>query len=218
MPQQINLCAPLERPGAQSFTARTMAQALLVFVVLGGVLSGVWLWNLRQAATAYSATLADQARDLQGLKTALQEARASAAPADAALATQLQDKRRELARRERLLADLQDGLFAPGEGHSARLQLLSRSIPEVVWLSDVKAQRGRMEMRGLTLEPAALNDWMARLAQSPLMRGLQLSTVQVESTANAASASPQGAGSRPTWAFTLVSEWPALAPANGGAP
>ena len=42
MPQQINLASPLQVAQKQSFSARTMAQALAVFVVLGGIYGGLF--------------------------------------------------------------------------------------------------------------------------------------------------------------------------------
>ncbi|MEQ1659294.1 MAG: hypothetical protein ABL896_11005, partial [Hylemonella sp.] len=71
------------------------------------------------------------------------------------------------------------------------------------------------------LEPAALNGWMERLAQSPLLQGQQLSVVKVERVATdgrGPGAAPAPVLARaagvPLWAYTLVT---AAAPATTGA-
>ena len=56
----------------------------------------------------------------------------------------------------------------------------------------------QMEVSGFTQEPAALNDWVARLALHPVLTGQQLSRVKVERVAPAP-------GGRALWSFSLVS-------------
>jgi Tfp pilus assembly protein PilN len=228
MPQQINLCSPVQLTSRQSFSAQTMAQAMAVFLVLGGLLCATWLWNLKHVSAGFSHTLEDQARDMQGLKTALEAAKASAAPVDAALIQQLKAKKATLAQREILRQTLQQGLLAPGMGHSDRLQLIAQTIPAPVWLTEVKTDSTRFEVAGFTLEPSALNEWVSRLSASALMQGLKLATVQVENTAGALSkagaaptvaALPVAAGSgvaagRAVWSFNLVSALTQNAPAT----
>lgn len=220
MAQQINLCSVVVAAERQSFSARTMAVAVLAFTVLGGALCASWVWNLRQAATGYEATLSDQARDIQGLRTALSEARASAAPLDAALKEQLQAKRADLQRQQQLLAGLQQGLALPGRGHSDRLQWIASTIPPEAWITGLRADGARLELSGLTLDPAVLNDWVVRMGASPLMQGLRLSGVQVESlsqpggAALVPAAAQAAVGQRQAWAFRLVSS----ASAGGAGP
>jgi Tfp pilus assembly protein PilN len=115
--------------------------------------------------------------------------------------------------REKVLAEVQQGMFRQGEGHSDRLLMVARSIPAPVWLTSVKVDSARFEVAGFTLEPAALNEWVAKLAANPLMRDLKLSTVTVENTAAAQIAVPAGASVAPNarnaagrtiWSFNLV--------------
>jgi Tfp pilus assembly protein PilN len=114
---------------------------------------------------------------------------------------QLQTKRDELARRELLRTALQEGLASPGMGHSDRLALVARTIPQPAWITGVKADSTHFEVSGFTLEPAALNEWVTRLTASPLLRGLKLATVQVDN-ANP----PGGTAPRQIWSFNLASE------------
>jgi Tfp pilus assembly protein PilN len=178
-----------------------MAQALAVFVVLGGVLCGAWVWNLKQTSAGFTQTLEGQTRDIQNLKAALLTARTDFTPIGPAMLAQLQTKRDELARRELLRTALQEGLASPGMGHSDRLALVARTIPQPAWITGVKADSTHFEVSGFTLEPAALNEWVTRLTASPLLRGLKLATVQVDN-ANP----PGGTAPRQIWSFNLASE------------
>ena len=100
---------------------------------------------------------------------------------------------------------MQRGLFRPGWGHSARLQLLAQSIPAQVWVTEVKADEGQLNVSGFTLEPAALNDWVAKLAASPLLQAQKLSTVQIDNTSAALTKTAVPAtAARAVWSFNLL--------------
>jgi Tfp pilus assembly protein PilN len=227
MPQQINLCSPIKLTSQQSFSAQTMVRALAVFLVGGGMLCAVWLWNIQHVSAAFSQTLEGQARDIQGLKAALDAAKVSAGPADAALVMQLKSQSDLLTQREHLQAALRQGLMQEGRAHSDRLQLIAQTIPTPVWVTEIKTDSARFEVSGFTLEPAALNEWVSRLSASPLMQGLRLAAVQVDNTSMSSSraradqpaaAAPSLAASatvvqRPVWSFNLVSALPQAAPA-----
>jgi Tfp pilus assembly protein PilN len=186
MPQQINLCTPILLTQKRYFSAQAMLQALAVFVVFGGSLCAYWVWSLNVASDGFNNALATQTRELASLQSAIAQGKADAAPNDANLAKDLQSRRTELVQREKLLQELQRGLFKPGAGHAARLELLAQTIPAPVWVIEVKADDTQLEVSGFTLEPAALSDWVAKLGASPLLEGQKLTTVMVENTSIAA--------------------------------
>lgn len=229
MAQQINLCTPILLKPKHYFSAQTMVQTVGVFVVLGGLLCGAWVWNLKQATDGYSRVMAGQTQELEGLQSAIQRGRAAAGPVDAALLAQQRSTHAALLQREALLAALEQGVMAPGWGHSDRLLWVARSIPAPVWVNNIKMDVGQFEVSGFTLEPAALNDWVGKLAANPLMQGMRLATVKVESVAaaqlrmparaGAGAGASQAAQSRPVWSFSLVSAVPTpvvRAPVQGG--
>jgi Tfp pilus assembly protein PilN len=229
MPQQINLCTGLVETQRQRFTARTMLPALGVFVVLGSALCAAGVWSLDRSAAGYRQTNDTQSTEIKNLQAAITQSRANANPVDPALVQQLQERRAAVLQRENVLLEVQQGMFHAGAGHSDRLLLVARSIPAPAWVTSVKVEAGRFEVAGFTLEPGALNDWVARLAASPLMRNLKLSTVTVENTVAsrlsvpvAVSATVPAAGGKPAaprsvWSFSLVNVEPQpLAP--GGKP
>ena len=219
MPQQINLCTPILLTQKRYFSAQTMVQALAVFVVLGGGLCAYWVWSLNTASDGFKVTLATQARELESLQVATAQGKARAAPVDAALKQASQARLAEVAQREKLLEELQRGFFRPGWGHSARLQLIAQSIPAQVWVTEMKADETQLEVSGFTLEPAALNEWVGKLAASPLLEGQKLATIKVENasaalvktlTGAAATTAPATSSAvastpRAMWSFSLVS-------------
>jgi Tfp pilus assembly protein PilN len=222
MPQQINLCTPLLLAPKRYFSAQTMAQALAVFLLVGGVLCATWVWNLNNTTRELQQLQSRQATELAALKAALLANAASAAPLSPALQSQVQDLRAQVQAQEKVLLALQQGRMVPGAAHSDRLALVSRSIPAPVWVTGVDADATHLEVAGFTLEPSALNEWVNRLSLSPLMQGLRLATVKVQSARQAkaaadATAMPAG---REAWSFTLVSAQPAApaVPAKGGTP
>ncbi len=225
MPQQINLCSPTLQKQRLPFSANTVAVALGVFVVLGGGLCAAWVWNLQNASQGFVAAMQTQAQEMQSLQLAIDRSKAMAQPPSPELIKEAQDKRAEIESKELILRALQQGNWKPGYGHSDRLALVARSIPAPVWITEVKADSGRMEVSGFTLEPSALNDWVGRLSGSPLMQGLRLATVKVQSTAVASANAPvagsvPAAAGREAWSFNLVSAQPqpADAPPAGGKP
>jgi Tfp pilus assembly protein PilN len=208
MPQQINLCSPILLTQKRYFSARTMAQALAVFVVLGGALCGYWVWSLHTASEGFKQVMAGHTQELASLQAAIERSKASAGQVDSGLTLALQTKRAEVLQREKLLQELYQGMFHEGFGQSARLRLVAQSIPSQVWVTEVKADDSRLEVSGFTLEPAALNDWVSKLAASSLLQGQKLATVKVEravTAAPAAAASAAVATQRPLWSFNLVS-------------
>jgi Tfp pilus assembly protein PilN len=226
MAQQINLSTPILLSQKRYFSANTMAISLGAFLVLGGILCVAWVWNFDRGIATYGQSLAAQSLEVDSLKVAIERSKANAAPVSPALLEQLQRVRITIAQREKLQIALQEGMFRQGWGHSDRLNWVARSIPDVVWMTEVKMDGSRFEVTGYTLEAAALNEWVDKLAVSPLMQGLKLATVKVENATAALatqSAAPISATSaatvppRSVWSFNLVSVEPPPATVLGSA-
>jgi len=241
MAQQVNLCLPVLRQQTPRFAAQTLAMAALVILSVAGTLAAAWIYNLSQATAALKVNLDAQTKELEALRVAIEQRNKSAAPAEQALQQEIKTRRATLQQRDSVLAALSQGLFEPGQGHAARLQLVAQSIPSVVWVTQIKADEQHLEVGGYTLEPAALNQWVRQLAASPLLRGQALSTIQVESVkpesvvlpaageplpvaaksqagaAAVASASPVSLP--PMWSFSLLSNVrPVSVPVAGAKP
>ena len=231
MPQQINLCIAALTPLRQRVQAKFLLQALAACLVLLGVLGTLWLWSLERSAQDYRQTLDAQATEIQSLQAAIQRSRANTGPLEPVMLSELQDKSRAVQERELLLKSMGQGLFKAGQGHSDRLQMLARSIPNDVWLTRLRADGASLEVAGFTLEPASLNAWVARLSLQPELHGLQLGSVKVSYVSETAGAEGGGAGvavqaaqisrSRPMWSFSLQNQAvarPAAEPVSGAKP
>lgn len=215
MPQQINLCTPILLAQKRYFSAQTMLQAVAVFVALGGALCMYWVSSLNAASAGFKKTLDAQAPELASLQAAVAASKVSAGSGEAALEQELQAARAERTQRQAVLEELHRGIVKEGHGHAARLQLVASSIPAQVWVTDVRADESQLDVSGFTLEPAALNEWVAKLAASPLLQGQHLAAVKV----NKVKADPVASNSatqtgtanqvaltarRPLWSFSLV--------------
>lgn len=237
MVQQVNLCTASFQPVRQKFGAHSLVLGTVVFLVAGGVASSFWAWSMERSSQLMRQNTAAQVTEIAALKAAIAQSRARAAPVDAALVSQLQERRNAVMLREALITAVGQGMFKPGQGHSDRLLMLSQSIPPSVWVTQVQVDEGRFEVAGQTLEPAALNEWVAKLATYPLMQGLKLSGVSVQNisqrgsdalgravgqvvpAAGAATSAPAPAAPvRAMWSFKLVNLQPAPAPAPAPAP
>ncbi|MDZ7938879.1 MAG: PilN domain-containing protein [Rhodoferax sp.] len=216
MPQQINLCSPVLLAPKRYFAADTMLRVVGLFAVVGGIGCAAYVWYFSQASAELQRVLQNHKQQATQLQAALTVQTAAAAPLDPTLQSQRKALEDDVARQEGILRGLEQGRMVPGEAHSDRLALVSRSIPEKVWVTGLLADATRLEVTGYTLEPSALNDWVARLSLSPLMQGLRLATVKVQSTrapqspgATATVATPAAPAGPETWSFTLISAQPA---------
>lgn len=208
MTQQINLCSPVFLTPKRYFSAQVMLHTFLGFALVLSATCGYWVWQLDAQRAALTQAAEPQARELKTLQGALEKLKLDAGSVVKTLSQDLQAQQQLLLQRERLLAALNQGHFAPGEGHSERLKLVALSIPAKVWVTQIRADDGLLQLVGVTLETALLNEWMRRLEASPVLAGQKLTSIKVEQSAVFSA--------KPHWNFTIVS---ALAkPLLGGAP
>jgi Tfp pilus assembly protein PilN len=230
MPQQINLCTSILRPQRQRFGARTILPLVGGAVLVAGALAISWVWSLEGSAVTYRQTLDMQAGEIKILQTAIERSRKNTAPVDSALVQQLQQRKATVVQREKVLEQLQQGMFRPGEGHSDRLLMVAQTVPQAVWVNAVKVDVTLFEVSGFTLDPEALNAWVAQLGVHPLMRNLKLSSVRVDSSsvakaipvapapvqaASSAASAPSAASTQKVWTFSLMSREPGPLTAGG---
>ena len=194
-----------------------MLKVSALLVLLGGGLSAYWVWSLHQASEDLKKYLAIQLPEFDRLKSASALSNAASGQVRLSLTQELQSRRSELLQREKLVQDWQRGLFRPGLGHAAWLQLIAQSIPVNVWVIQVRVDDGQFEVGGFTFEPGALSEWVAKLSASPLLKGQSLSTVKLESV-NPVISKAVGGMPRPLWSFSLLSVIATSSAATGGKP
>lgn len=211
MPQQINLCTPILLPQKQPFAANTMVMALAAFLVLGGGLCAYWVLSLNSSSQSLQTNLNSLDKDRESLVTAMKSQQANTGAKAGDLNQDVELLQAQLVQRERLLTEMRRGLLLEGQGHAARLRLVAETIPSQVWVTELVADENQMEVRGYTLVPSALNDWVARLAVNPVLEGQTLSAIKVERvntpapTTDTPGVSASGGNAMPAWSFTLIS-------------
>jgi Tfp pilus assembly protein PilN len=210
MTQQINLCNPVLLTQKRYFSALVMLRAYLGFMVLLSATCGYWVWQLDTERDAFIVAVKTQSSELKILQDSLGKIKLDAGAAVKGLSQDLQAQRLKQLQREQLLAALNKGHFQAGAGHASRLKLVAQSIPAKVWLTEIKADDGLLQLSGFTLETALLNEWMRRLENSPALIGQKLSFIKVEqSTAPSA---------KSVWNFTMTTALAKPLPPAGGTP
>lgn len=211
MTQQINLFNPIFRKQKKYFSSVAMAQALAIICVACALLALDAAVRTRaltaQAASTDALLAARQAR--------LAEVKIQFAPRvkNPAIAADLVAAQSELTMLQNASAIVQRGGFGDSTGFSAYFRALARQSIDGLWLTDVtiSARGERIGIRGNALQAPLVPQYMARLAQEPVMRGkefatLAISTVSANKTATAAPASVPAAAALPAYlSFSLQS-------------
>jgi Tfp pilus assembly protein PilN len=209
MAQQINLHSPILSAPQRAFSARTIGLSLLALTTALGMLGA---WMLAGGAALRSDMLAGarvQAVEREQLAQALAARRGTGG---AALEQERVQLERSLQAKRALAEELARGRIVEGHSHAAVLRMISLTVPEAVWLDQIRVAEGSLELAGMTLQPQALRPWLLRLADHPLTQAQRLGTVKLERVAPSAS----GAAEPELWAFVLSSQVPRskLAPAE----
>jgi Tfp pilus assembly protein PilN len=214
MAQQINLHTPILLQPRKQFSAGAMARALLAMAVALGAL-GSWMSVQHRALQREGdQTEARQKAEQQQLANSL--ASLKQGQDRSTLEQQLRGLQQDNANQRQTLAELERGRAQPGLAHSDLLALVARTVPPPAWVTELKFSPERIEISGMTLEPAALQAWITQLSQSPALRGRPLAEVRVEEAGRAGSglrgtaqadllrpaALPSGQG----WAFRIAAD------------
>jgi Tfp pilus assembly protein PilN len=200
MPQQINLYNPILLAPRRMFSARTMAQALGLLVLLLAAAS-TWV-QLGSAALRRDRVASAQVQGAERERL-VQVLAAQPAASGVALEQELAQLQQGLAQRGALLAELSRGRLVDGRSHAALLRLIAQTVPAPVWLTEIRLVEGRVELSGLTLQTEVLRPWLSRLADDPMTAGQHLVAVKVEKVlpGSAAGAIPAGVEA---WSFQFV--------------
>lgn len=222
MAQQINLLTPILLAPKRYFSALTLLQATGLLCT-AGLATALWLQQRDHSAEIqHQALLAQYTTERQQLMVAQ-----AGLPAPLDVATvqqQLLPLEAGNADRRALLRVL--GVSPVGQRHSDLLALLAHTLPESVWLSELRYAPGRVELIGGALDTAVLRPWLAQLSAHPLLAGQELSALRVErlgapgTTAGGnpllSRNSPLVNTGVPVWSFRVVSAPAAAASASAG--
>lgn len=165
---RINLLGVERKPTKTAVTFNLSQQAPLVCLVLilaaaGG--TGYWFWSLRQASTRVDADTAAANREAARLKSLLVEV------------TQFETRSKQLQERVQLIESLRAGQSVPVQ----LLDHISRSLPDMLWLTDMNQDGNAVTIQGRSTTLIALSDFVGNLGSNALLqKPIEILTSQVE--------------------------------------
>ena len=154
---RINLLG-VERPKTRkvpTFTVQGQQLTIACSLILVGALAGVgwWWWTLRQTKTQVEADIVAAQQQQKQLESVLAEVK------------QFEAQRAQLQQRVQLIEQLRAGQTIPVQ----LLDHLSRSVPELLWLTDMEQKGDALTIQGRSNTLAATADFVTNLGNSTLL-------------------------------------------------
>jgi hypothetical protein len=179
MTHYINLYDPALMRQRQWLTAANLlfAVAAIFFVML---LWGAWARIQAGSLADEAASLDERTRTAREESVALASQIASRKP-DPKLELDVAAAKELLGMREGILGALGQGAVSDSVGYADYLRGLARQSVSGLWLTgfSVGPDGGRMEIRGRTLDPALLPEYIRRLNAEPAFRGHRFAALSV---------------------------------------
>jgi type IV pilus assembly protein PilN len=143
----------------------TLAGALVLVVAAAG--NGWWFWSLTQTTARLEAETAAAQTEATRLRGVLTEVE------------QFEARRAQLQQRVALIEDLRSGQSVPVQ----LLDLVSRSLPEMLWLTGFEQDGDAVTIEGRSTTLIGLSDFVGNLAANPLLKKpVEIVDSQVENT------------------------------------
>jgi type IV pilus assembly protein PilN len=134
---------------SQQLTA--MCGTVMVVAVCG---VGFWYWSLSRESSALDAKIATLNREAARLNTVLAEVKT------------FEDRKTTLQQRVALIERLRQGQTVPVQ----LLDHVSRSLPEMLWLTDLKQEGPFLTIEGRTTTLIGLSDFVGNLGTNPVLQ------------------------------------------------
>jgi type IV pilus assembly protein PilN len=154
---RINLLGG-ERQKAKSaarFDASQQLTAMCGTVVVAALCGiGFWYWSLSRESSALDAQIATLKRESARLDTLLAEVKT------------FEDRRTTLQQRVALIERLRQGQTVPVQ----LLDHVSRSLPEMLWLTDLRQEGPFLTIEGRTTTLIGLSDFVGNLGTNPVLQ------------------------------------------------
>jgi type IV pilus assembly protein PilN len=179
----------------------TVACSLVLVLAALGI--GWWYWSLNEASTRVDAEIVAARQESARLQSLLAEVR------------QFEARRGQLQQRVALIEQLRGGQSVPVQ----ILDHVSRSVPEMLWLSEMQQEGSELTISGRSTTLIALSDFVGNLGRSPLLQkpieivqsqvapvtgpgaaaapGVELITFEVKATLAAPAGAPKTAAAAP---------------------
>ena len=133
--------------GGLQATQQKITLACSVIFVIAALGVGWWYWSLRKQADRIEADIVTAQQETERLRGLI------------AQVEQFEARRTQLEQRVRLIEELRRGQAAPVR----LLDEISRSLPEMLWLTEVKQQGNELTISGRCTTLTALSDFVGNL-------------------------------------------------------
>ena len=175
---RINLLGG-ERQKAKSaarFDASQQVVAMSGLVAAAAVAGiGFWYWSLSSTASSLDAQVTTLTREAKRLDTVLAEVKA------------FEDRKANIQQRVALIERLRQGQTVPVQ----LLDHVSRSLPEMLWLTDMAQTGNALTIEGQSTTLIALSDFVGNLGTNPLLiKPIEIVNSEVDTSSSAAQARP----------------------------
>jgi type IV pilus assembly protein PilN len=125
---------------------------LVVAAAVGGI--GFWYWSLSRTANSLDAQVTMLTREAARLDTVLAEVKA------------FEDRKANIQQRVTLIERLRQGQTVPVQ----LLDHVSRSLPEMLWLTDMRQDGPFLTIEGRTTTLIGLSDFVGNLGTNPVLQ------------------------------------------------
>jgi len=126
--------------------------SLVLVAAIGGI--GYWYWSLSQEASRLDAQVATLTREAARLDTVLAEVKV------------FENRKSTLQQRVALIERLRQGQTVPVQ----MLDHISRSLPEMLWLTDLKQDGSFLTIEGRTTTLIGLSDFVGNLGTNEVLQ------------------------------------------------
>jgi type IV pilus assembly protein PilN len=140
-----------------------VACALLLVAAFGGV--GWWYWSLQQQSLALDEAIAGAEQETTRLRSVLEQVK------------QFDTRKTQLQQRVSLIEELRKGQSGPVH----LLDEVSRNLPDMLWLIELKQQGSELTIEGRASSLTAVSDFVGNLERSGYFkRPVEIVSTQVE--------------------------------------
>ena len=141
-----------------------LGAAAIVLLTVGGI--GFWYWSLDRQEQALAAQISVAQQQAAALRPVIAEVQ------------QFEARKTQLQQRVQLIEQLRGGQSVPVQ----ILDHVSRSVPDMLWLTQLDQQKGEMTIEGRSTTLIALSDFVGNLGQTDLLqKPIEIVSSQVES-------------------------------------
>jgi type IV pilus assembly protein PilN len=130
----------------------TLACSLILVLAAAGI--GYWYWSLQQRSTQVDADIARAQTEQLRLRSIIREV------------NEFEQERTALQQRVQLIEQLRSGQSIPVQ----LLDVVSKSLPDMLWLTDVEQKGSDVTIQGQSTTLIALSDFVGNLGNAALLQ------------------------------------------------